>query len=53
VTKELTTLQNVCFDVGGNVVCESVSLFDPELIDFVWQYDNHGLKLAQVRFYLQ
>lgn len=53
VTKELTTLQDVCFDVGGNIVCEDVSLFDPELVDWTWQYDNHGLRLAQLRFYLQ
>ena len=57
VTKALTTMQNVCFntvDAAGIVVqfCESVSLFAAGFHDFLWQYDNNGLKLAQVRFYL-
>jgi hypothetical protein len=30
----------------------TVSLFDPCLESFFWQYDNNGLKLLQVRFYL-
>ncbi len=29
----------------------TVSLFDPCLEGFFWQYDNNGLKLLQVRFY--
>src|SRR5213078_2946259 len=29
----------------------TVSLFDPCLQGFFWQYDNNGLKLLQVRFY--
>jgi len=59
VTKALTSLQNVCFtqgvDAAGNpvVVCESVALFADGFQDFLWQYDNHGLKLAQVRFYYE
>lgn len=28
-----------------------VDLFDPCLAGFLWQYDNNGLKLLQVRFY--
>jgi len=42
-------------DALGNVVqtCQNVSLFAAGFQDFLWQYDNHGLKLAQVRFYLQ
>jgi len=28
-----------------------VSLFATCLQDFLWQYDNNGLKLLQVRFY--
>lgn len=51
VTKQLTSL-SACFDVGGVVTCEDVSLFDPDLTDFFWQYDNNHLKLAQLRFYL-
>jgi len=50
VTSQLTSL-NACFDVSGSVVCETVSLFDPDLTDFLWQYGNNGLKLAQLRFY--
>jgi len=30
-----------------------VYLFDPILQNYFWEYDNNGLKLAQVRFYLQ
>jgi len=50
VTNQLTSL-NACFDVGGVVTCEDVSLFDPDLIDYFWQYQNAGLRLAQLRFY--
>jgi hypothetical protein len=52
VTKELTTIQNACFLVNNVVTCEDVSLFASGFEDFVWQYDNTGLRLAQLRFYL-
>ena len=52
VTSQLTTLQNVCFDLAGSTVCGDVSLFDSALQDYFWQYKNTGLRLAQVRFYL-
>jgi hypothetical protein len=56
VTQSLTTL-TACFDpidgITGNIVCETVSLFDPVLTDYVWQYVNSGLRLAQLRFYAQ
>lgn len=52
VTKELTTLQNVCFDVDGVLTCETVPLFESDLVDWVWQYQNSGLRLAQLRFYV-
>jgi hypothetical protein len=52
VTSELTTLQGVCFDLDGTEVCGSVSLFSTALQDYLWQYDNNGLRLAQIRFYL-
>ena len=52
VTSALTTLQNVCFDLGGIVTCGDVSLFSSVLQDFFWQFDNNGLRLAQIRFYL-
>jgi hypothetical protein len=52
VTRALTTLQDVCFDLGGVVTCGDVSLFSTALQDYLWQYDNNGLRLAQIRFYL-
>lgn len=45
-TKYLLTL---CVDLGGGV--ERVGLFDEALEGYFWDYDNHGLKLAQLRFY--
>lgn len=52
VTSALTTLQGVCFDLGGIMTCGSVSLFNSVLQDYLWQYDNNGLRLAQIRLYL-
>jgi hypothetical protein len=42
VTDELTTIETT----EG-----TVSLFDPALQDFFWNYNNQGLRLAQLRFY--
>jgi hypothetical protein len=50
VTTFLTTV-NACFDVAGVVTCETISLFDPVLQDYFWQYSNSGLRLLQLRFY--
>ena len=41
---------------NGDTICSTLSLvlvppFDDRLQDFFWQYDNSGLKLAQVRLY--
>ena len=50
VTKELSSL------VMYNTVTERwerVALFAGGFEDWFWQYENHGLKLAQLRFYLQ
>lgn len=44
VTPQLTTIDTTL----GNI-----SLFQTGFINFFWQYDNNGLKLAQVRFYPQ
>ena len=44
VTKELTTIVTT---LG------TISLFQDGFVNFFWQYDNSGLKLAQVRFYPQ
>jgi len=46
VTKELTTITFVL-----NGVVTTVQLFDSSLYDYFWNYDNHGLRLAQIRFY--
>ena len=48
VTNELSSLVG---DVNGDGTLERVSLFSGGLEDFFWQYDNQGLKLAQLRFY--
>jgi hypothetical protein len=52
VTSALTTLQNVTFFLDGVEVFGDVSLFNTALEDYLWQYDNNGLRLAQIRFYL-
>ena len=46
VTKELTT---ITFALNG--VTTTVNLFDPALYSYFWNYENHGLRLAQIRFY--
>jgi len=46
VTKELTTITFVL-----NGVVTTVQLFDSALYSYFWNYDNHGLRLAQIRFY--
>jgi hypothetical protein len=38
-------------DIDGDGGMERISLFSDELQDYFWQYDNKGLKLAQLRFY--
>jgi len=54
VTSSLTVLHGVCFNDGGVLnTCEDVSLFSDGLVDFSWQYQNTGLRLAQIRFYAQ
>src|SRR2546421_1821310 len=49
VTNQLTSL---VADIDGNGTFERVALFSGGLVDFFWQYDNNGLRLAQLRFYL-
>lgn len=48
VTKELTTL---LADIDADGTAERVQLFDPAFYDYFWDYDNFGLRLAQLRFY--
>jgi hypothetical protein len=55
VTQELTSLV-VCFDVdpteeGEDIDCFRYALFTGGLEDWFWNYDNNGLRLAQIRFY--
>jgi hypothetical protein len=38
-------------DVDGDGNLERYNLFNSALSDYFWQYDNSGLKLAQLRFY--
>ena len=49
VSKELLTL---CLDTDGDGACDTrTSLFSDQLGRYFWNYDNHGLRLAQLRFY--
>jgi hypothetical protein len=50
VTNELTSL---VADIDDDGTTERVALFEGGLEDWLWQYDNKGLKLAQLRFYPQ
>jgi hypothetical protein len=47
-TKQLTSL---VADIDGDGDLETVPLFADGFQDFFWQWDNRGLKLAQLRFY--
>ena len=38
-------------DINGDGVLDRVPLFDDGLYSYFWNYDNQGLKLAQLRFY--
>ena len=38
-------------DLDGDGLLERYPLFDDELEDYFWSYDNSGLKLVQLRFY--
>lgn len=49
VTRELTSL---CLDTNADTRCDTrVQLFTSEFYQYFWDYDNHGLRLAQLRFY--
>ncbi len=43
----------VYYDLDGDGEAELIPLFDDRLEDYLWDYDNKGLKLAQLRFYEQ
>jgi hypothetical protein len=48
VSKDLLYIYN---DVDGDGTLDRVSLFDSRLQDYYWNYDNNGLRNAQLRFY--
>jgi hypothetical protein len=55
VTMQLTTLAlqvDTTDDDIFNPTLTRVSIFDPLLYQYFWDYDNHGLRLVQLRFYL-
>jgi len=48
-TLELTTIY---VDMDGDGIPERYYLFDNELYDYFWNYNNNGLKLLQMRIYV-
>lgn len=55
VTQELTSLV-ACYDTDADpdiedIDCFRYALFRDELQDWFWNYDNNGIRLAQIRFY--
>jgi hypothetical protein len=48
VTKELTT---IVADIDGDGDLDRIGIFEDALRDYFWDYDNNGLRLAQLRFY--
>jgi hypothetical protein len=48
VTSQLTTITFINPTTGQPI---TVSIFDPALVDYFWNYQNNGLRLAQLRFY--
>lgn len=39
-------------DIDGDGIEDRVPLFDDRLEDYYWSYDNNGLKVLQLRFYM-
>jgi hypothetical protein len=50
-TNVSAALLYVMADLDGDGTVERVPLFDDRLSDYFWQYDNNGLRIAQLRFY--
>jgi hypothetical protein len=48
VSKELLYIY---FDIDGDGTVDRVPLFDDSLQNFLWEWSNTGLRLAQLRFY--
>lgn len=54
VTQELLTMQlEIFIDDVASGICVRVPIFSETLEGEFWEYDNNGLRLAQVRFYDQ
>lgn len=45
------TLLYIYADIDDDGTLDRVSLFDSRLQDSYWNYDNNGLRVAQLRFY--
>ncbi|HEU4514109.1 MAG TPA: hypothetical protein VFR87_13465 [Nocardioidaceae bacterium] len=41
----------VYYDLDGDGTAELIPLFDDRLEDYFWDYENQGLRIAQLRFY--
>lgn len=49
VTKQLTT---ICLDTDMDLACDTrTGIFSSDAFGSFWDYDNNGLRLAQLRFY--
>ncbi len=48
VTRDLLYVQ---IDIDGDGDIDNIPLFDSRLENYLWEYDNNGLKLVQIRFY--
>jgi hypothetical protein len=53
VTMQLTTMV-IQADLNGDGALETtrIGIFDPLLYQYFWDYDNNGLRLVQLRFFL-
>jgi len=51
VTKQLLTL---CFDTDGDGKCDlRIRLFDDKFQDFLWEFNNNGARIVQLRFIIE
>jgi hypothetical protein len=51
VTGYLLYLYNVDLDGDGDIDYKRIPLFSDVLMNYFWNYDNNGLRIAQLRFY--
>lgn len=51
VSKQLLTL---CIDLDGDGDCDRrIALFDDDYVDYLWNFDNNGARLTQLRFIIE